>query len=169
MSTRRPWRLEGSATVHIDATPDAVYDHIADVTRTGERSLECRAASWLPGPPPGAVGSRFRGRNKAGWARWSRVCEVVSADRGVAFAFRTVPERVDVTRADSTIWAYALTPAGGGTDVTHHYRIVKLPVRGYRAFLGWAFPHHRDMRPHLEHTLHALKSELEREPAGIPH
>jgi hypothetical protein len=44
--------------------------------------------------------------------------------------------------------------------VTHDYRIVRPPVRGLRALLALAFPHHRDMRPHLEHTLRALRECL---------
>lgn len=156
----RGWRLQGSATLAIDVAPEVVYDRIADVARTGERSLECRSAEWLPGAVPGTVGARFRGRNRSGIARWSRVCEVVQADRGRRFAFRTVPERFDLTRADSTIWGYSIERDGEGSLVTHDYRIVRPPVPGWRAVLGLLFPHHRDMRPHLEHTLRALKAEL---------
>ena len=158
---RFEWRTDGSASLHIDAPAEVVYDRVADVTRTGERSLEARSAEWLPGAAPGTVGSRFRGRNRSGLARWSRKCEVVSADRGRHFAFRTVPERYDVMRRDSTIWGYTLEPSGGGVLLTHYYRVVKQPVPGLRALLALAFPHHRDMRPHLEHTLHSLKSQLE--------
>jgi hypothetical protein len=159
---RFEWRAGGAASLHIAASPDAVYDRITDITRTGERSLECRSAAWLPGAPAATVGSRFRGRNKSGIARWSRVCEVVEAEPGRRFAFRTVPERVDLTRADSTIWAYTIEPDGDGSLVTHDYRIVRWnPMPGYRHLLALFFPHHRDMRPHLEHTLRSLKGELE--------
>ena len=37
----------------------------------------------------------------------------------------------------------------------------KLAVPGYRAVVALAFPPHRDMRPHMEHTLRALKADLE--------
>jgi len=158
---RFAWRTGGSASIEIDAPAEVVYDHIADVTRTGSRSLEARSAQWLPGATSGVVGSRFRGRNKSGWARWSRVCEVVEADRGRRFAFRTVPERIDFTRHDSTIWGYTIAPREGGVVVTHDYRVVRMPVPGFRHLLALMFPHHRDMRPHLEHTLRALRAELE--------
>ena len=78
----RPWRSEGSASIRITATPAVIYDRIADVTATGGRSLECRAAAWLPGHPPGQAGSRFRGRNSSGLLRWSRTCEVTEARPG---------------------------------------------------------------------------------------
>ena len=47
-------------------------------------------------------GSRERRRaiprkNRSGLVRWSRVCEVVTAEPGRSFAFRTVPERLDPT------------------------------------------------------------------------
>jgi hypothetical protein len=160
--------MDGSASIHIKAPADFVYDRVADVTRTGERSLETRTAEWLPGATPGVVGARFRGRNRSGLARWSRMCEVVEAERGRRFAFRTVPERFDFTRADSTIWGYTIDADGDGVVLTHDYRIVKLPVPGFRVILALAFPHHRDMRPHLEHTLRALKAEVEHRAAIRP-
>lgn len=158
----RPWRNEGSASIRIAAPPGAVYDRVADVTATGDRSLECRAADWLPTQPPGQVGSRFRGRNRSGrLIRWSRTCEIIEATPGVCFAFRTVPERWDPSRNDSTIWRYTLIPDGDGTLVTHDYRIVKPPLACFKGLYGRLLPHHRDMRPHLQHTLDALAQELD--------
>ena len=48
----REWRPGGSVTLDVAAPPDAVYAVIADVERIGERSPECRSATWLPGLPP---------------------------------------------------------------------------------------------------------------------
>ena len=157
----RPWRREGSASIRITAPPGVIYDRIADVTATGDRSLECRAANWLPGQPPGQAGSRFRGRNRSGrLIRWSRTCEVIDARPGTCFAFRTVPERWDPSRTDSTIWRYTLTPDGDGTLVTHDYRVVKPPLAVFTMIYLRILPHHRDMRPHLQYTLDALRQEL---------
>jgi hypothetical protein len=160
-ASRFTWRSDGSASLHIEAPPECVYDHIADVTRTGARSLETRVAEWLPGSSAGSVGARFRGRNRSGLARWSRICEVLEADRGRRFAFRTVPQRFDPTRADSTIWGYAMHREGAGTRLTHDYHVVRLPLPGFRHLYSLLLPHHRDMRPHLEYTLRALKADLE--------
>lgn len=163
-STRddKTWRTSGSVETVIDAPPDAVYEAIADVTRTGERSAECHTAEWLPGSQPGEAGARFRGRNRSGVARWSRVCEIVEAEPGRVFAFRTVPERIDVSRRDSTTWRYELEPAGDGTKVTHSYEITMLPSAPFRALYGRLLPHHRDMRPQMAETLAGLKRSLER-------
>jgi hypothetical protein len=157
--TRRPWRTAGSVEVVVAADPDTVYAVVSDVTRIGERSRECHAARWLPGATAGTLGAVFRGSNRAGRAaRWSRRCEVVAADSGRAFAFRTLPERFDLTRRDSTTWRYDLEPADGGTRVTHSYEITALPARPMRALYGVLMPHHRDMRPQMRTNLEALRN-----------
>ena len=162
-----PWRTSGSVDLLIPAAADAVYAVICDVTRIGERSPECRTASWLPGAPAGTLGAVFRGRNRAGWAaRRSRRCEVVAAEPGRAFAFRTLPERLDVSRRDSTTWRYDFEPVDGGTRVRHSYEITRLPVRPMRALYGVLMPHHRDMRPHMRANLQALRDLFPGEPTA---
>lgn len=165
MSTR-PWRRGGSTSLTIAAPAEVVFARIADVTATGQRSLECRTAQWLPGVEPGTVGARFRGRNRSGLARWSRVCEVIEARPAAEFAFRTLPHRFDPSRADSTVWRYRLQADGDATVVTHEYEILQPPGAFFRALYGRLLPHHRDMRPHMAHTLKALKTELEEAPRG---
>jgi hypothetical protein len=156
------WQRRGSVECTIDASADAVYALVSDVTSTGERSSECKAADWLPGAAPGTVGARFRGRNRVGrLIRWSRVCEVVAADPGREFAFRTVPERIDLSRRDSTTWRYQLEPEGEGTRVTHSYDITMMPGRLFQAVYGRLLPHHKDMRPQMAETLENLKRSLE--------
>ena len=156
--TRRPWRTSGSVELVVPAPPEDVYAVVSDVTCIGERSPECYTAAWLPGESPGSVGAVFRGRNRAGWAaRWSRRCEVITAEPGRAFAFRTLPERLDVTRRDSTTWRYELAAADGGTRVTHSYEITQPPLRPLRAVFGVLLPQHRDMRPQMQANLEALR------------
>ena len=159
--TARPWRTSGSVELVVTADPDDVYAVVSDVTRIGERSPECHTARWLPGAPSGSLGAVFRGSNRAGWAaRWSRRCEVVAAEPGRAFAFRTLPERLDVSRRDSTTWRYELEPVDGGTRVTHSYEITQLPLRPMRALYGVLMPHHRDMRPQMQANLAALNEQF---------
>ena len=154
---RRPWRTRGEMSLHIDAPPERLYDLVADVGSAPTRSKEVQACRWLDGPPPGTVGSRFRGRNRAGLIRWSRVCEVVTATRGEAFVFRTVPERFDPTRQDSSVWGYLFEPDGTGTQITHYYTLVQPPRSLLLTLYGILLPHHRDARPALRHTLEQLK------------
>jgi hypothetical protein len=149
--------------VFIEGAAEAIYESIADVCRIGERSPECHRADWLPGTEPGAVGSRFRGHNRSGLlARWSRTCEVVRADPGRHFAFRTIPVW-DPSRRDSTLWSYRLEPRVGGTRVVHSYQIVRMPLLPFRAVFGLALPHHRDMRPQMRHNLRVLREQIEQQ------
>jgi hypothetical protein len=155
------WRTDGAVDLVIEAPPEKLYAMVSDVASTGERSSECRSCEWLPdGPQEAVVGARFRGRNRSGLARWSRVCEVVDATPGVRFAFRTVPERLDLSRRDSTTWTYEFEPLDGGTKVTHRYEVTMLPRQPFRALYGRLMPHHRDMRPQMLDTLERLKSSV---------
>ena len=158
---RRPWRTRGDASLYIDASPERVYDLVADVGSAPTRSQEVQACLWLDGPPPGTVGSRFRGRNRAGVIRWSRICEVVTATRGEQFTFRTVPEQFDPTRKDSSVWGYRFEPDGTGTRITHYYTLVQPPRTWLLTLYGILMPHHRDARPALRHTLNQLKVTAE--------
>jgi hypothetical protein len=159
-SARRPWRTGGEVTLHIDAPPERLYDLVADVGSTPTRSHEVQGCDWISGAPA-TVGSRFRGSNRSGLIRWSRVCEVVSATTGEDFAFRTVPERWDITRGDSFLWGYHFEPEGTGTRVTHCYSVVKPPAPWLLAVYGMLMPHHRDARPALRHTLQKLQVAAE--------
>lgn len=155
------WREQGSVACVIEADADVIYARIADVSTAGQRSIECRSCEWLPGEAPGTLGARFRGHNRSGLARWSRICEVTEADPGRRFSFRTLPARFHPLSKDSTTWSYQLVPEGTGTRVTHAYRITKWPLRPIKWFYARLFPQHCDMRPQMTHTLEALRAELE--------
>lgn len=162
--SRRPWRTSGAVELVVPADPQAVYELVSDVTRIGERSPECRSARWESGEPA-AVGAVFRGLNRVGWAaRWSRRCEVTAAEPGRMFAFRTVPERLDLTRRDSTTWRYEIEAVEGGSRVRHSYVITRLPLRLFRAVYGVLLPQHRDMRPQMRDNLAMLAEQL----SGVP-
>jgi hypothetical protein len=158
----RPWRTTGTVERTIHASPEIIYHAIADIMSTGDRSDECRRAEWLGDLEEAVIGARFRGYNRFGLARWSRVCEIIDARPGVAFAYRTVPERWDPSRRDSTEWRYELTRQSDGTLVEHSYTIVKPPLPPFKRLYGRIFPQHRDMRPAMEYTLDALARSLER-------
>jgi hypothetical protein len=81
----------GQAAVEIDARPEDAYDVLADVTRMGELSEECENATWMDGATAAAAGARFRSSIRYRHLRWHRVCEVLAAERGREFAYRTLP------------------------------------------------------------------------------
>ncbi|HQR25479.1 MAG TPA: SRPBCC family protein [Nocardioides sp.] len=110
--------------VEVDASVEQVWDVISDVTRIGEWSHECHSARWLgnaQGPLPGA---RFRGRNRSGWARWSRISEIVTVDPPCEIVWRTVPTRLF---PDSTQWRIRLEPREGRTLITQSFTVVRAP------------------------------------------
>lgn len=142
----------GSVEATTAATPDQVWDVLADVTRTGEWSHEAVGAEWLAGATVATPGARFRGGNRQGRTRWSRTCEVVAAEAPRRFRFRTVPSPV---YRDSTLWTFELQPVGGGTRITQRFEVLQLnPVleRLFHALL----PAHRDRTAALQGDLERL-------------
>ena len=151
-------RTSGDVMIEISADPWVVYGLVADVTRIGEFSPECRSARWQPGTSTAIAGARFRGRNIAGLIRWSRECEVVTAEPAGEFAFRTIPTWL---KRDSTLWTYRFRDVAAGTEVTESYEIVKMPPKPILAVIRRLLRHHIDMRPHMQRTLEALKHTAE--------
>jgi uncharacterized protein YndB with AHSA1/START domain len=141
---------EGRATVHIEASPEAVYDLVSDITRMGEWSPECTSASWVDGATGPSVGAKFKGRNKAGLMRWTTTPSVVVTDRGKEFAFRT----------KETVWSYRMTPAGDGTDLTETFE-----VETYGKLMNLVAPMKKRqpvMEKGMEQTLARIKAAAER-------
>ena len=113
---------------YIEASPEALYDVVSDVTRTPELSPEVAACEWLDGATGPAVGVRFRARNHVGRGPdWHNEPVITVADRGREFAFSRTE-----TGAGTIRWRYVFTPEGGGTRVTESYEVTR-PVR----LLGW--------------------------------
>ena len=111
--------------VVVDATVPQLWEVIADVTRIGEWSHECHAARWLDGADRPSPGVRFRGRNRAGWARWGRTCEIVTVDPPRAIVWRTVPTPLF---PDSTQWRIELEPTSDGrTLITQSFTVLRAP------------------------------------------
>jgi hypothetical protein len=113
--------MEGQATIHINATPDAVYALVSDITRMGEWSPECISGEWLDGATGPAVGAKFKGTNKMGFYTWSTSPTVIEAVPGKSFAFD----------AGATTWRYSFTPDNGGTSVTESFTVTSTLTKIY--------------------------------------
>jgi uncharacterized protein YndB with AHSA1/START domain len=151
-----------TAEVVVDRRPEAVWAVVADVTRVGEWSGECRGCRW-EGDARGAVaGARFRGRNRRGGLRWTRVNEIVVADEPSVLAWRTVPGG---PYPDSVEWRITMVAEGTSTRVTESYRIMHIP-----RIMEWAisvfFPPHRDRTGDLERDLQRLREVVQAEAAS---
>jgi transcription elongation factor len=105
-----PLRYAESVVVH--ASPEALYDLVSDVTRTGEWSPVCRACEWDEGAT-GAVGDWFTGHNDDGTRAWDTRSQVAAADRGREFAWLVGEAWIR--------WGYTLVPVEGGTELTESW------------------------------------------------
>jgi len=106
------------ASIQIDASPDAVYALVADVTRMGEWSPEATGADWIDGAS-GNKGDWFEGHNQSGEREWTRACEVASAEPGKDFTFV-----VGGVEDNCTWWSYEMEPSDGGTKLTERWWLV---------------------------------------------
>ncbi|MEX5297477.1 SRPBCC family protein [Kocuria sp. CPCC 205292] len=155
-------------SVHVEAPPQAVYDLVADVTRTPEYSPEVDDVVWLDDGGP-RVGARFRARNRVGAHprfSWHNKPIIMSAEPGREFAFaRTEPF------AGTLVWRYRFEPEGTGTRVTESYEVAR-PVRRAGWFIIGTLGRDPDrmttMRKGLHESLQRLKRVAEADAASPP-
>jgi hypothetical protein len=142
----------GTAAVEVDATPEQVWALLADVTRAGEWSHETSGGEWLDDVTAVAAGVRFRGRNRNGRQRWTRVCEVETAEAPTTISWRTVPSRL---YRDSTRWTYEIERTGSGSRITQRFEVLRIhPILDRLFYL--CIPAHRDRSAALAADLHRL-------------
>jgi uncharacterized protein YndB with AHSA1/START domain len=103
---------EGTFTVRVSASPDAVWPWIADLGKHAEWSPHAYSVEWISGEP-NAVGSRYR---SVGWVPGDKnhqnEGEIVEADRPRRFALRADDKEGTFQNE------YVLTDApDGATDV----------------------------------------------------
>lgn len=146
-------------SVEVAAAPSTLYAMVSDVTRMHEWSPENVACEWTGGATGPAVGARFKGKNQRGSRRWSSVNEVVEAEPGVAFAFRTSAAGMKVS-----VWRYRFAgdEAAGTCTVTESWtdeRGTLITVLG-RLATGVA-DREAHNRAGMRQTLAALKAAAE--------
>ena len=146
------------AEVTTEAPIESVWRVISDVTRTGEWSHECHQVTWLGGAAVAAPGARFRGRNRSGWLRWSRTCEILAVDPPLQIAWRTIPTPLFV---DSTDWRITLAPAGAGTQIVQAFQVTKCP-RWWEWIVARVNPRHIDRSAALTDDLHRIAPPISR-------
>jgi hemerythrin-like domain-containing protein/uncharacterized protein YndB with AHSA1/START domain len=149
----------GRVSTVVPAPIDDVWRVVADPTRVGEWSHECRKAEWLDGATAATPGARFKGTNKAGIMSWSRVNEVVSFDPPNRLVWRTISS---LRYPDSSEWTIELDEVDGGTRITQSYRMLRVPPllpKLYAVFV----PNHRGRDGGLTDDLRRL-GELARDP-----
>jgi uncharacterized protein YndB with AHSA1/START domain len=149
----------GEASVHVNASPEKVYELVTDVSRMGEWSPECRHCEWLDGATGPAVGARFKGSNRNGFARWSTKPRVMTADEGREFAFV-----VGFGRKDMTKWSYRFEPDAGGAKVTESFEMMNdMPgsVTFFEKYVMRVKDRRADLVDNIQSTLQRIKAAAE--------
>lgn len=151
---------------YIEAPPHAVYDLIADVTRTPERTPDVVRCEWLDGATGPAVGARFKSINKQGRGpNWSNKPVVTVADEGREFSFtRTEPF------AGTILWRHWFVPEAGGTRMHESYEVIK-PI----GLIGWFIidtlygmkDRRTELRLSMQQSMDRVAELLEGAPAGV--
>jgi hypothetical protein len=152
---------------HIEATPQTLYDLVADVTRTPQYSPDIVRCTWLDGATGPAVGARFKAINNAGRGpNWSNKPVVTAADPAREFAFaRTEPF------AGTVDWRYTFAPEGTGTRVTETYEVTKqLTIVGWFIIDTLYGLHDRrsDLHASMQATLDRLAAITEAGDHAVP-
>jgi hypothetical protein len=149
--------MQGAVTVSMAASPETIWDLIADVRNIGKFSPETFEAEWLDGATGPELGARFRGhvrRNEIGPVYWT-TCRVTACDPGREFGF-------EVLLGDRAVnnWHYRLTPTATGTDVTESFHLNQNPLIAVYSVLGGQLRRRRNLRD-MRKTLDRVKAIAE--------
>jgi uncharacterized protein YndB with AHSA1/START domain len=116
---------QGSASIEIESTPDAVWRLVSDVTRMGQWSPECFRVEWA-GPATGpALGAEFHGYNRLGTVEWDMRCVITECEPGRVLGF-AVPSG----SPHATLWRFRCEPSAAGTTLTESFNAPLINVAG---------------------------------------
>ncbi len=148
---------DDEVSVRIAAPPARVYEIVTDIEQMGRLSPECTGGRWLDGASGPAVGAKFKGTNKRGFAKWSTTNSVVEAGPAKAFSFETAQS--------GCRWSYRLEPDGDGTVLTESramFRDRPLVAKVFtRLLLGGEQGHEDELRAGMRATLDRVKEIAE--------
>jgi uncharacterized protein YndB with AHSA1/START domain len=143
-----------SASVDVDAPPEAVWSVVSDVTRMPEWSPELRKL-FIMGPKQPAVGMRMLGINRRGFAVWPTRSKVVRFEPGRAVSWKT--------QESGATWTYELEPAGSGTRLTGRRDLAEFTsgTRWFAPIIGGAVGHDHELQAGIATTLNRIKATVE--------
>lgn len=149
-----------TAEVYVDASPETVYDVIADIPRMGEWSPDLDWVTFTEGYRETAEGAKFQGRNQLGPIKWTSDCKVRVARRGEELAWDVVDGEWPVTR-----WRFQMEPQDGGTRLRETVELVRVPTssRVLWLFQGGLDGRMDKLEESMGQTLERIKSEVEQE------
>ncbi len=151
----KTWPTTGSASIHINATPQEAYEFVTDLERAPSLSPENQRCEFIEGSTEVVEGALFRGHNNNGGYEWTADCRVLTADPGREFSFLVPPEW-----EYATTWTYSFEPGeDGGVVVTESF---DSPMLGDpEIYPGKIDGRCEQLREACEVTLANLKAALE--------
>lgn len=103
-------------SIDVEAPPEAVYDLVSDITRTGEWSPVCTTCWWDDEAQAGQAGAWFTGRNELPHRTWETRSQVVAAEHGREFAW--------VVGDGFVRWGFRMEPSDQGTRLTESWEFL---------------------------------------------
>ncbi len=100
-------------SIIVEATPEAVYDLVTDITRTGEWSPVCKACWWDDPSEAGQVGMWFTGRNELAGRTWETRSQIVAAVRAREFSW--------IVGGSFVRWSFTFDPEPAATKLTESW------------------------------------------------
>ena len=156
-----PQPLPISASVVVDAPPDAVWEVVSDVARMPEWSPELRRLFVIGDKRP-RVGMNLLGINRRGFAAWPTTSKVVRFEPGRAVAWKT--------RESGATWTYELQPEDGGTRLTGRRDLADftLGTKLMAPVIGGAEGHDQELADGIRATLERIKATIESTAPAAP-
>ncbi|TWP36100.1 SRPBCC family protein [Leekyejoonella antrihumi] len=145
-------------SIVVEATPEALYDLVSDIARTGEWSPVCTWCRWDDAAQAGQVGAGFTGHNELPDRTWDTKSRVVAADRGREFAW--------VVGGSFARWGFSFAPDGAATRLTESWQFLPGGIAMFGEKYGDQAAAEIDERIRLAHdgiprTLAAIKRVAE--------
>lgn len=103
-------------SVTVEASAEALYDLVSDITRTGEWSPVCTTCWWDDEAEAGKVGAWFTGRNEIPHRTWETRSQVQVAERGREFSW--------VVGGTLVRWGFSFAPADNGTVLSEYWEFL---------------------------------------------
>lgn len=144
----------GSASVRVEASPEAVYAYLTNLELLPELSPENVRCEFLGDATELAVGVKFRGHNKAKDYEWHADCEVTVLDENQAFAYEVPPGF-----EHATVWSYQVEADGSGSIVTERFSAPMLALP--EVYPGTIEGRRDNLEKACETTMANLKAALE--------
>jgi hypothetical protein len=151
--TETPVRTHEHSII-IEATPEALYDLVSDITRTGEWSPVCTACWWDDAGEAGQVGVWFTGHNELPERSWETRSQIAAADRGREFAW--------IVGGSFARWGFTFDPDGAATKLTESWEFLPSGIAMFQEKYGDRAAAEIDERTRQAHdgiprTLEAIK------------